>query len=364
MNQKGFAPIIIILGIVFTVIGIGGYFLLSNKNFVKYSPTNEISPTPTVAIQSSSDVICPANAVVTFGYDTTYLTPAPQDPNQVCKFSITVDNVSDLVQEINQASKYPNLKIFNIQGPSGGEKTVFMPPEIWQLKNLQSLNIAYVEFKNSTLPAEISNVSNLKRLSVYGSNISSIPPQISQLTQLTYLDFGANNITVLPPEIGSLKNLATLNLFHNELNSLPDSIGNLQNLKKLVLSNNSFSIFPEVLTKLNGLEELNMNQNHLASVSLQIGNMNHLKKLSLNNWPNHASAACGGAVCQTDLKQDMENGNKILTFPDSIAQMSSLLELDLSNVSTPVEVINHLKQILPKTTIKFDPPGSYSNYPK
>ncbi|MBN3890562.1 MAG: leucine-rich repeat domain-containing protein [Nostoc sp. JL31] len=62
-------------------------------------------------------------------------------------------------------------------------------------------------------------------LSLYNKKLSSLPPEISQLSNLTKLVLSGNQLSSLPPEIGQLSNLTKLFLNNNpQLSSPPPEI--------------------------------------------------------------------------------------------------------------------------------------------
>ncbi|MEH1913180.1 leucine-rich repeat domain-containing protein [Nostoc sp.] len=62
-------------------------------------------------------------------------------------------------------------------------------------------------------------------LHLYNNQLSSLPPEISQLSNLTTLDLFNNQLSSLPPEISQLSNLTSLSLKNNpQLSSPPPEI--------------------------------------------------------------------------------------------------------------------------------------------
>ncbi|KAL7866235.1 hypothetical protein SRHO_G00114820 [Serrasalmus rhombeus] len=90
-----------------------------------------------------------------------------------------------------------------------------------------------------------------------------------------------NRLTDVPPEVVHLVSLETLNLYHNCIRSIPDSIISLQSLTSLNISRNQLSVLP----------------------------------------------AC---VCGLPLRVLNASNNKLNALPESLSQLSSLMELDVS----------------------------------
>jgi len=78
--------------------------------------------------------------------------------------------------------------------------------------------------KLTFLPPEIYQLKNLKRLYLQGNSLTSLPPEISQLTNLQELVINDNRLRVLPPELGQMTNLKFLYLPGNRLSSPPQEI--------------------------------------------------------------------------------------------------------------------------------------------
>uniref|UniRef100_A0A3B4DIX2 Calponin-homology (CH) domain-containing protein n=1 Tax=Pygocentrus nattereri TaxID=42514 RepID=A0A3B4DIX2_PYGNA len=101
------------------------------------------------------------------------------------------------------------------------------------------------------------------------------------LTDTVDADLSKNRLTDVPPEVVHLVSLETLNLYHNCIRSIPDSIISLQSLTSLNISRNQLSVLP----------------------------------------------AC---VCGLPLRVLNASNNKLNALPESLSQLSSLMELDVS----------------------------------
>jgi Leucine-rich repeat (LRR) protein len=65
------------------------------------------------------------------------------------------------------------------------------------------------------------------------------------------LDLRHNGLEELPADITDLENIRALQLWGNKLSTLPHQIGNLHSLKELYLNNNRLISLPQSITKLN-----------------------------------------------------------------------------------------------------------------
>lgn len=72
-----------------------------------------------------------------------------------------------------------------------------------------------------SLPAEITQLKNLEKLTIIDLNISSLPEDFEQLQNLEYLDLSMNKLTLSDEveKIVRLKKLKTLSLFGNKIDS-------------------------------------------------------------------------------------------------------------------------------------------------
>jgi hypothetical protein len=131
--------------------------------------------------------------------------------------------------------------------------------------NLEDMTkLSLNNFENLTsIPPEISNLTNLQELNLSRNKIKAIPPEISNLTNLKYLRLSNNEIEIIPPEISNLTNLQELRLSYNKIKVIPPEISNLTNLQELHLSNNKIKAIPPEVEKLENLLTLDTDRNLL-----------------------------------------------------------------------------------------------------
>ena len=118
-------------------------------------------------------------------------------------------------------------------------------------------------------------------------------------------------MTELPQECTDYYSLERLVLYHNFIRSIPDSVIYLQSLQFLDLSRNSLSYLPPTICEL-PLQGLIVNNNKLVSLPEEIGKMSTLMQLD---------ASC----------------NEITHLPVQIGDLASLKTLNLRR--------NHLQEI-------------------
>jgi len=163
-----------------------------------------------------------------------------------------------------------------------------------------------------SIPKEIGNLKNLKRLALFGNQLTgSIPEEIGNLVNLEGLYFENNQLSgSIPLTIGSLKKLLDFRLNNNQLSgSIPTEIGNMKSLQILYLYSNQLNgSIPSSIGQLTNLVDLRLDRNQLSgSIPSSIGNLIDLKTLSL---------------FRTQLTG---------SIPLSIGQLTNLLHLDIYN---------------------------------
>jgi len=165
-----------------------------------------------------------------------------------------------------------------------------IPTEIGSLGD----GIEVLEFDNniltSTIPSELGDLGNLKRLDLSYNMISGvIPSEIGMTTKLTYLDLSYNRISgTIPSEIGMTTKLTYLDLKSNKLTgSIPKAIGKLIHLEELDLSGNELigEIPSEEIELLTNLKYLNLAFD---------GNVNLCGSINCTKFANLTEGDCAG----------------------------------------------------------------------
>jgi len=217
------------------------------------------------------------------------------------------DKVLQLIEEAAE-SKQPSLNI------SYNQLTT-LPPEITELTNLTEIYLYGNQL--TTLPPEITKLTNLTVLVLSGNQLTTLPHEIAKLTNLAELYLSGNQLTSLPPEIAKLTNLTVLDLFDNQLTSLPPGIMKLTNLSRLDLSGNQLTSLPPGITKLTNLNMLDLTGNQLTTLPPEITKLTNLTRLDLS-------------------------GNQLTSLPPGITKLTNLTRLDLSEnplESPPPEIV-------------------------
>nr|XP_048324146.1 receptor-like protein 7 [Ziziphus jujuba var. spinosa] len=179
----------------------------------------------------------------------------------------------------------PNLQILNV---GWNENLTGYFPAIHQKTPLTKLILAYTRFYGS-LPSSIEKLDSLEVLNVKECNFSGIiPSSLGKLGRLTDLHLGMNNFSGYIPS--SLHNLTQLTLLYVSFNQItgpiPPSLGNLTKLTELELSRNQLhGPFPESLSKLKNLENINLAANNLVGIVRfnMFFNMKNLTELQLSS---------------------------------------------------------------------------------
>jgi internalin A len=159
------------------------------------------------------------------------------------------------------------------------EELTSIPAKISQLTNLRWLDISSNQL--TILPAEIGQLSNLNWLDISGNQLKSLPTEIGQLINLSSLSLNSNQLTILPAEIGQLSKLNTLYISSNQLTILPAEIGQLSNLNWLDISRNQLESLPTKIGQLINLIRLDINNNQLTILPAEIGQLTKLSTLSI-----------------------------------------------------------------------------------
>ncbi|MDE2783399.1 MAG: Ig-like domain-containing protein [Gemmatimonadota bacterium] len=241
----------------------------------------------------------------------------------------------------------------------GGGLQGYIPPELGNLSNLESLDL-WLNSLTGTIPPELGKLANLKRLYLNSNRLTGVvAPELGRLAKLQALDLRDNALTgAIPPELGNLTALTHLRLDGNELDGqipsqlaslvrlqrfdlgdngltgpIPPWLADFTGLTRLVLRGNDFTgpIPPE----LSGLPELGMlllGRNNLSgSIPPELGNLDELWWLELqgNNLAGPIPPELGN-LAKLELLQ-LAGNDLTGPVPAEIGNLENLRAINLEN---------------------------------
>lgn len=206
------------------------------------------------------------------------------------------------------------------------------------VETLREITLMDIE---TDVPFEIWELIQIKKLTIFKSNIESIPSEIGLLSNLEILRISYTNITDLPNELVRVESLREVRLSSNKLTRIPDVLTKMEGLKRLILYYNEIDYIPREITNLKSLQELDLWQNQLTSVPTYISELPNLAILNLGhnqirNLPSEITKL--SRLIELDLSV-----NQIETLPDSIFTYPRLRQLNLSD-----NKINEIPTIVPR----------------
>ncbi len=142
-------------------------------------------------------------------------------------------------------------------------------------------------FLQGKIPAGISRLKKLRKLSLYGNYITSIPAHLSNLNNLEVLSLARNRVIgTIPASLGKLTKLTSLKLYSNSnlAGTFPDSLFNLMNLTELQINDTKIGgVISENIGKLTKLKILWLNSCLFEGrLPVSLGNATGLEELNLN----------------------------------------------------------------------------------
>ncbi|GLT40071.1 hypothetical protein SLA2020_142290 [Shorea laevis] len=288
---------------------------------------------------------------------------------------VSCDNVTSHVIALNLSCSF-------LYGTFPSNSTLFF------LRNLQSLNLAFNDFRDSKIPSKISQFTRLKHLDISYSGFSGqVPEEIAHLPKLVSLNLsdwydsfdliletttlrnlvhnfsevrelvlnGVNMTSVNPHFFMNLSSsLTTLRLVYCQLRgNFPNSIFRFPNLKRFSLGGRNLTIdlpssnwssplqrlylsvmdcgrpLPESIGDLKSLLSLSLGCNLEGSIPASIGNLSQLTSLSFysNNFSGQIPSSLANLTQLTSLS--LSNNQFSGPIPASIGNLSQLTSLSL-----------------------------------
>eukprot|EP00037_Helgoeca_nana_P030433 m.375911 g.375911 ORF g.375911 m.375911 type:complete len:907 (+) comp28188_c3_seq3:1151-3871(+) len=172
--------------------------------------------------------------------------PAPRDLATAVSVQLRVGNRPHMLDRTKWdetsflwehcASGIRELDVVEQLGPNLANEAGLVYLGVCDLADLAVLTLS----KNAieSVPAEIGQLTGLRRLVLSENNLRSMPATVGRLTALTELNLNDNELESLPVEIGNLVALTLLRLDANRLRALPQTMRELKSLKLLFVEYN------------------------------------------------------------------------------------------------------------------------------
>eukprot|EP01134_Creolimax_fragrantissima_P001235 CFRG1235T1 len=240
------------------------------------------------------------------------------------------------------------------------EKTKELQERASGLANWDELKVALAELKkeinidkskDEALGKAIDPVlwtcGTLTRLSMtlYPGALTTLPSDLSQLSNLKELILSHNALTALPEEIGTLVHLRVLEVEHNDLTRLPEALKKCTKLEVVMLSNNKLESI-EGLAACPDLLTLQANNNNLTEIDFPLENSPRLTTLLLSHNQLESLPAAIGSLAL--LKSFDASHNQLKTLPSEMGNLSEKKMTTLQLADNPFTDRN-VKKILEKS---------------
>jgi len=239
--------------------------------------------------------------------------------------------------------------IFSFNNSSHIEVENFLDERIKALINLEELSIEGFEGTQLSLPAEISQLKNLKELSIFARNLIEIPTiiwemkslnylfleinsiqngslQLSKLDQLKSVGFKIHNTEILTSDVFDNVNVTRFYLKSDDLKEIPNHFDKLMNLNNLTLHCENLIKFPDTISNLCNLKTIDVYNKSIKSINI---NFNLLENIEEFRW-GQISFFPTGINKAKSLKRLNLDVSSFETIDADEAAFQSLEKLELS----------------------------------
>ena len=210
-----------------------------------------------------------------------------------------------------------------------------LPPEIFNLTNLKSLDIGTNNFSGQ-FPKGISKLKSLVVFDAWENSFSGqLPAEFSELENLKILNLFGNSFSgSIPSEYGSFRSLESLLLAVNSLTgSIPPELGNLKTVTSMEIGSNSYQGFiPPQLGNMSQLQTLEIGDANLSgSIPKELSSLTNLQILFLSI--NQLTGSIPSEFSKIKLLTFLDLSDNLLSgsIPESFSELKSLSMLSLAS---------------------------------
>lgn len=217
-----------------------------------------------------------------------------------------------------------------------------VPAFLGNISTLKSLRLAYNPFAPSSIPTQLSNLTQLEELWLSSCNlVGEIPDSLGNLTHLTNLDLCRNRLTgPVPSSLTGLRSIYQIELYNNSLRGdLPSGWSNMTTLRRFDVSTNELTgRIPADLCEL-PLSSLNLFENQFeGALPEMIARSVNLYELKLFN--NRLSGPLPGDLGKNSPLQSLDLSYNQFSgqIPENLCAQGKLEDLVLiyNNFSGPI----------------------------
>lgn len=249
----------------------------------------------------------------------------------VVEIDVSYDTCSRLVDTVGLLSNLRSLILYDCQ-------LTGIATQLGLLNSLTSLSLGRNR-ELFTLPTEIGQMANLRRLDLGENGLVFLPTEVGRLSKLTTLNL-ANMFNLdghaftIPTQVGLLSELVGMDLSQNSLLGLPTELGKLIRLTDLDLAEAEYPFLPTQIGQLSGLGELDLHDVESTSLPTQLGQLTLLSSLHCQILP---LVGLPTQVGELTLLQRLvlEHTSELSTLPTQLFQLKhlSLLQIVSKKVS-------------------------------
>ncbi|KNC87050.1 hypothetical protein SARC_00796 [Sphaeroforma arctica JP610] len=201
-----------------------------------------------------------------------------------------LEKTKEVQESASALAKWEELKValadlkkeVHIDKSKDEENGKAIDPTLWTCGTLTRLSMTLSPGALTSLPSDISKLSNLKELILTHNALAALPDEIGTLVHLRVLEVEHNELTSLPDSLKNCTKLEVVMLSNNMLESLAPLCG-APDLLTLQANNNNLTLLDFPLDGCPRLTTLLVAHNQLESLPAEIGTLSLLKSFDASH---------------------------------------------------------------------------------